>query len=78
MKQNGTNGAYDDPQTPIGTAGTYNEVEKTIYQHDVKIKQMHPTDDKNQLCRYNKIISKAGVMMQYAKKTFLEPCNYKR
>jgi hypothetical protein len=26
MKQNGTNGAYDDPQTPIGTARTYNEV----------------------------------------------------
>jgi hypothetical protein len=26
MKQNGTNGAYDDPQTPIGTAGAYNEV----------------------------------------------------
>jgi hypothetical protein len=26
MKQNGTSGAYDDPQTPIGTAGTYNEV----------------------------------------------------
>jgi hypothetical protein len=26
IKQNGTNGAYDDPQTPIGTVGTYNEV----------------------------------------------------
>jgi hypothetical protein len=25
-KHIGTNGAYDDPQTPIGTAGTYNEV----------------------------------------------------
>jgi hypothetical protein len=43
-----------------------------------KIKKMHPTDGKNQLCRYNKIIFRAGVMMQYAKKTFFEPCNYKR